>query len=305
VRIPTHTFANLIAQHVARGQEQYETQQIRIASNKRFLRRSEETVPAAQTAELQQTRTLTEQTRKNLDFANAWTAAAESRLTAMGDATARIREIAVQGGDPTLSQQGRKGLVQELDGLIEDLLAQANATFEGAALFGGTNGESQPVSPTRNADGRVLGVTYATNADTPRSMRIDDASRLSYGSATTGPHSPFVDAADGRDLFQSLIDLRDELESGSTVQDSTMDALNTAFDGVSQQLVRTGMQSARLQSLKSQNQQTDVVQQDRLSDLADIDLAAAITRLKELEASLQASMRLATSISDLSIVNYI
>jgi flagellin-like hook-associated protein FlgL len=304
MRIASHTISEALAQSVAKNQEAYSAEQIRVASGKKYQLRSAGGVAAAQAANLQQSQSISAQFRSNIQQASTWATVGESRLTSIVDQVARVQEIAVEAGDTTLASDGGTALAEELNGLLDDLLAQANAEFQGSPLFGGAGG-TQPATATRDADGHITSVSYASGTDTARTVKADASTVVEYGVSATGPDGVFADSGSGRDLFQSIIDLRDQIESGTAPTDATVGQLSDAFDGVTQALVRTGVQSNRLTTLEQQSQALDVTNQERLSDLEDTDMAAAISRLSQLEASLQASLQLASTIGDFALAKYI
>lgn len=305
MRIASHTLADTLANSVAKNQMEYGAEQIRISSGKAYQKRSENCDDAARAAGLQQSRALAAQFQSNIQQATAWTSVTESRLTSIVDQMARVQEIGVEGNDSTLTGSAREALAQELDGLLEDLLAQANAQYDDAPVFGSTGAASEPVAATRDANGRLLGVTYAAGTDTARSVQANGTTSVAYGTCATGPDGVFADSASGRDLFQSVIDLRDQIRTGGAVTDTTLAAVADSCTGATQALLRTGLQGNRLATLEQQAGDLDVVQQKRLSELTDTDLASAISRLSELEASLQASLQMASSVGDMSLAKYI
>lgn len=305
MRIASNTIAEALARSVARQQTDYATEQIRIASGKKIQRRSEDCLNASLAADLQRGRALNAQTTANLQAASTWVLAGESRLGTIVDQMARAREIAVEAGDATRTADAQRAMVQELDGILEDLLRQANAQQEGARVFGGVNGDEPPITAVRGPDGRIVSVSYADTSDVARSIQIEDGVVISYGTCATGTRGVFADAGTGRDLFQSLIDLRDGIAAGSSPSEPTLAALTAAFDGATEALMQTGLQGNRLQGLVQQAKDVDAAMQERVTELNDTDLVKSISRLGELEAALQASMRMAAALGRFSLADYL
>ena len=304
MRIASHSIAEVMKRSVAANQAELNAEQVRIASGNKHQARSEDCASTARAAEMQQAQAVSSQFQSNIQQVSTWTSITESRLISIVDQMARAREIAVEANDASLSDGARKALVTELDGLLEDMLSQANASFDGMPVFGGLSG-AQPVLETRDAAGRITGVAYAAGTDSARSVQVGENATVSCGVSAAGPAGAFADSTSGRDLFQSLIDLRDEAGANGSVSSATLTDLADAFDGATQALVQTGIQTNRLHTIEQQGQSMDVTRQQSLSDLTDTDMAAAISRLSELEASLQASMQLAVAVGRLSLADYI
>jgi flagellar hook-associated protein 3 FlgL len=303
MQIPSsQNLAQTVSRLNSRNQAEYNAELIRVSSGKNYQSRSENCQETARIAELERDTTLGTQLASNLKLGSAWASVSEARVSSVLEVTARIQEISVQARDTTISESARIALAQELDGLVEDLLSMANETYDGTALFGGT-GEGDPVVATRDADGRIVSVAYAGGSDTPRSLQADGTT-VEYGIHATGSGGLFADSASGRDLFGTVIDLRDQIMAGN-VTDATAAELGEVYDGVAAALVRTGLQSNRLDSLSQRAEDAALARGTRLSDLSDTDLAASAVRLAELETALQASLSIASTIGKISLINYI
>jgi len=285
------------------NQAEYNAELIRVSSGKNYQKRSENCQDTARIAELERESRLGTQLAGNLKLGAAWASISEARVTSVLEVTSRIQEIAVGASDATISATARAALVQELDGLIEELVSLANDSYDGTALFGGT-GAGNPVAATRDPDGRIVSVAYAAGTDTARSLQAG-AGTVEYGIPATGPNGLFADPASGRDLFRAALELRDQIETGGGVPPTALADLAQAYDGVTVALVRTGLQSNRLDDLSLRAEDAALNRQDRLSTLADTDLATAAVRLAELQASLQASLSMAATIGRISLINYI
>lgn len=304
MRIATHTATEALNRAVVNNKNDLHLQQLRVATGQRYQLRSEQPADAADATRLQQAAATTEQWTRNIATTQTWERATEARLSSITNLVHRTREIAVSSSDVAESDTARQALADELNGILEDLVGHANAKHNGVALFGGAD-SAPPVSATRSADGEITAVTHSPNSAAPRSVQIDSETVMRHGATATGPNGVFADSATGRDLLQNVIDMRDSLRSGTAIGDTSLDELSGSVDAVTGALAQTGLRQNRLQSVEQHHQATEVNRQNRLSDLRDTDMAEAIGRLSELQASLEASMRMAASVGQLSLSKFI
>jgi flagellin-like hook-associated protein FlgL len=87
--------------------------------------------------------------------------------------------------------------------------------------------------------------------------------------------------------------------------DRILRRVQKGLDNVIERVVDSGSNQSKFENLTASVGAIGTAAEKRLSKLEDIDVAKAATDLSTVEASLQASLQLATKITDLSIVNYI
>jgi flagellar hook-associated protein 3 FlgL len=123
--------------------------QQQIAANKRIINPSDDPVAAAQALQVQQAKDTNDQYATNLDSANSALSLEEGYLGNVGDIFGRLRELAVQAGDGTLTPAQRSGIAVELRARFDGLLAIANSKdASGQYIFGGYMGSTQPFTGT-------------------------------------------------------------------------------------------------------------------------------------------------------------
>jgi flagellar hook-associated protein 3 FlgL len=122
------------------------TQQ-QVASGRRILTPSDDPVAAARALEVTQSQEINAQYGENQGAARDALALAENKLTAAGDLLQRIRQLAVQAGNGTLTDKDRRSIAAEMRQLYEGLLGVANSTDDnGRYLFSGYQGDVKPFS---------------------------------------------------------------------------------------------------------------------------------------------------------------
>lgn len=147
--------------------------QEQIAADKRILRPSDDPVAAAQALKVQQSIDTNSQYSTNIGYANSALGLEEGHLGNMVDIFAKLKEVAIQASDGTLSPSQRSGAAMELRARFDGLLAIANSTDgTGQYMFAGYMGNTQPFSGS--VDG---GVVYSGD-DGQRRIQISASRQL-------------------------------------------------------------------------------------------------------------------------------
>lgn len=166
------------------------TQQ-QVSSGRRILRPSDDPVAAARTLEIQQGADFVAQFKQNHDSASATLGLQEAQLTSAGEILSRVRELAVQAGNTSLTATARQGIAIEMRASFDRMLAIANSTDgSGNHLFAGFMSGTTPFGG--NVDNIIAGgeIVYQGD-DGQRSLQVSP--------------SRFVEVSEsGRDLFQRI-----------------------------------------------------------------------------------------------------
>ena len=201
--------------------------QEQIATGKRLNRPSDDPTGATQVLRLEQAMATTEQYQRNADFARNRLTLEEATLKNVQDSLLRVREIAVQGANSTLSDTDRFALAQEVRERLEELVGLANTRDANQEyLFSGYQVNTQPF--TQNSDGTYVysgdnGVR-ALQISSGRQMRDSDSGDAIFMNLKNGNGS-FQVVADVANTGETIINhgqVIDPLTYNSTLQDHTV-----------------------------------------------------------------------------------
>jgi len=129
--------------------------QIQIASGKRLIRPSDDPTGAAQILRLQQTISTTNQFQRNSKSALNRLTLEEATLDNVQNTLLRVRDLAIQGSNSTLSNTDRLALAQEARERLNELMGLANTRDANQEyLFSGYQVTTKPFS--RAANGSFL-----------------------------------------------------------------------------------------------------------------------------------------------------
>ncbi|MNF82456.1 Flagellar hook-associated protein 3 [compost metagenome] len=302
MRISTLTMYEQSLNSLNRQQGDFLKTGLQISSGRRVVNPSDDPQAASLAVGVAQAKAVDQQ------FANARVSARnslsqeESVLSSSADFIVRARTLLVQAGNGTLADADRNAIAQELNGIYQGLLGQANSQDgSGRYLFGGHQDGTPPF--VQDAEGRVGYVgddgVKAQQVDSARLMPSVDNGRAIFASA------------EDADLFGALKDTIDVLntpvadeagrENLRTVLASSSKALDKGFDNV---LAVRASVGARLNELDV----LDVVGSNRmlnyeqvLSDRLDLDYNKAISEYTLRQVGLQAAQKTFVEVQKLSL----
>jgi flagellar hook-associated protein 3 FlgL len=178
-------------------------------------------------------------------------------------------------------------------------------------VFGGTNSSQAPFTVSTDANGNVTAVTYQGNTSVSQSEIADNTSLAvnvpGQNNSGSGARGVVSDSRYGADLFNHLISLQNNLQSGNTSAITSTDAPNLSKDDDNMiwQVANNGATQSRLQAAASfaTTQQTGL--QQSLSNVAGADLAQTLTQLSQAQNAYQIALQTSSQILQLqqSVLN--
>lgn len=174
--------------------------QQQVSMGRRIVSPSDDPVAASRVLELTQASDVVQQYARNRDNAQGTLSLQETQLVGVGEVISRVRELAVQGGNGSMTSNDRRAVTAELRARFEELMGYANARDgNGRYLFSGYMGDTRPFG------GAVETVT-AVDPVTLKPVGVqyfgDDGQRMLQVSP-----SRVIEVSDsGKELFQRIRD---------------------------------------------------------------------------------------------------
>ena len=317
----------------------YLEKQLQISTGRKNLNRSDNPTDTSLEARVEQYKKKNEQWVRNINDAYDFTQFTDSKVGQIKDTLQRVNELVVGVNNGTQPPGYRKDVALEIDKAIEALVQYANSDAAGIYLFGGTGTAQNPFTPVRDpVTNEITSVTYngsttQRSIQTGESMAID---RSYYGIIGQNPadetglfvyndlramppadHPTWTPPANTRrqpmDIFQNLIEIRDDLQNGDIPQDvnnagvchTPLADLQYNLDHVIDKYVETGAQAKQFKSMATDMGNMELVYKSQISELGDTDVALAATELAQLQASYQASLQIAVKVNSMSLMDYI
>ena len=147
MRVSTNSlYLNNVSNMLGKQSALYKVQE-QLSTLRKVNRPSDDPVAASQILDQTQAKDRIDQFNQNAKAAESSLALSGTSLQAAGDVLQTVRQMAIQAGNTTLTNEDRKMLNSELEGLYKQMLGYANTLDgNGKALFGGSISQTKPYS---------------------------------------------------------------------------------------------------------------------------------------------------------------
>ncbi len=274
-----------------------------LSSGERLTRSSDDPVAASRMRQLSRA-----DTYSAIDSANASRAAGDLQLTdgalsTFAEYVIRVKELATQAANGTLTDAQRGGIGQEISAIRANVIQLANARdMAGGALFGGQSaGDAYTVDAAGAAN-------YAGTAAAP-TLPLGDGQSVSP--ALTGPQflNFSVNGAPQTDLMAAMKVMADALQAGgSAAQAAAQDgiaAMNQAVEAITTAQTVVGSRLAWLDLTAERRTSLGEMRSTEENDIGGTDIASTVARLQQTMTVLEASQASFTKLASLSLFDLI
>lgn len=208
MRISTNQLQQVAINAMLDQQSKLSTVQEQVATGKKIAKPSDDPVAASKVVKLNDILKTVDQYQHNITAARARLSLEETALSDTGSVYHRIRELSIQANNATQTNETRSFIAEEVEQLLQELVALANATdSNGEFLFAGNKGKFKP---------------FAKNSNGGYDYHGDDGHRM----LQIGPKRQIAINDSGSDVFREIRDgngkftiLESKLNKGSGVAD--------------------------------------------------------------------------------------
>ena len=294
MRITMGMMAENSLRNIEANQNRVQNLQDQITSGSRITKPSDDPIGAAQALSLQESLDQSTQYGRNIDQASAWLNSTDAALGSVTDTLHRARELALQGANGTLTAVDRSAIQAEITQLQQHVLDLAHSKYGASYLFSGTRSD-QP--------GFVQALPTTTNAAAYQGNQALIQREISPG--VTMPVN-----VDPTTTFNSLFDGLDKLQSGlasgdTTAVQNTLDTFDQALGSITNARAQVGARVNRLESLKQRQDSVSTDLTGLLSNVKDVDMAAAITNFSMAQNVYQASLKASAQTMQVSLLDFL
>jgi flagellar hook-associated protein 3 FlgL len=230
-----------------------------------------------------------DQVKANLAIAKTDADAADSALSSANKLMDRALTLATQGSNFSLDANGRQGLADETQSLLDQMVTLSRTSVQGRYIFGGDQDGTPPYELDPASDSGVVQLTSSS-----ANRRVEDASGGSFA-ATRSAQDIFdsrnVDDSLAPDnVFAALNSLRTSLLSNDTTQ------INAAADSIKAASTRLNLSQAFYGTVQNRIEDATTYASSYGSELKvelgqkqDADVTAAALALTQGNTELQAA----------------
>lgn len=238
-----------------------------------------------------------DQYTQNVSSASSQVEAASSALSNVVNLLNKAISDGTQGANGTTSASALQSLAQDAQDVLTSVVSQANSSYQGSYLFGGTATTTTPFTPN---GGSPTGYQYNGNTD-QNSIAVGDNQSIKVNL----PGSQIFTNASAN-VLGSLNQLVTALQGGNATQIATAtSAVTSALNYVSQQQEFYGNADAQLNSQTTFLQQETVSLTSQQNTLSGVNLAQAATNLSQAQTDNSAALAAAAKVLPNTLLNYL
>lgn len=229
---------------------------------------------------------------RNAQDGLGWLSQVDSTLDGVTVAVRRARDLALQGANTgAMGQQARDALAIEIDGVREQLLGQANASYLERPVFGGVTAAGVAYDDTGNWVGVAGSVNRRVADDVV--VQVDVDGRTVFGDGATS-------------VFAELDALATALRAGDTAGiTGSIDVLRARENTVTGVRAAAGTRYQRIEQSAQAADDTKMSLENNLSSIENADLAETTVHLKLQEVAYQAALAATSRVMQPSLLDFL
>ena len=303
MRISTSYFNNLMLRAMQSSMNTLARTTDQLATGKRILQPSDDAVDTVKLLHLDNEMNSINQYQDNIESSKSVLQQQDVLYSSMNDLLFRARDLMLQSANGTLDQSNRDAIANELDNIKDSLLALANdQQADGQYRFAGTESREQPVTQVAgdyvyngNQEERFVNISGSAQIAISRS-----GDELFFDNTSPAGHDSIFDALDA-----ASSELRTPGATFSTMVQDTVEWVDRALDSIGRAQTTTGSNLDLIDRVAESHADFILMGEQLRSNLEDVDLVEASTRLGQQQVILSASQQVYSSISKLSLFNYL
>ncbi|MEN6473141.1 MAG: flagellar hook-associated protein FlgL [Syntrophaceae bacterium] len=265
-----------------------------LSSAKRINKPSEDPVGMASVLVTRTELNAFDQFSKSIVNGRGWLNSTDSILQELDNLLARASELATSQSSDTATADTRTGTAEEVHELYEQILGLANSKYGNKYMFGGTITQTAPFED-------VSGVVQYNGNDDTFSIKIGKTDTVQISL----PGSEVFTNPSGN-IFTTLSNLEQALRNNDqTAIRASLTDIEDASQVIYNNLASVGARENRLDYTETRLGTAKTDTTERLSETEDLDYAEAILYLQNQQVIYQATLKSASMITSMSLMNYI
>ena len=263
-------------------------------SLKAIARPSDDPARAADSLTVRAEQRAVTQYARNADNGDGWLTTASMALAEATNLLNQVRDLTVQGAnDGALSPAAKEAIAARLDGLTQNLLAQANADYLGRSVFAGNSdaGLAFRDDPDFTFTGTATAsVDRRIGADT--TVRVDADGAAIFGTGTDS-------------VFALIGVIANDLRTGLTNAGTHLAAVDSRMKTVLTAQTDVGVRQAQIQKAGEALVQHKGNLEAQRAGIEDVDLGQAILDLKLQEVTYQAALSVTARVLQPTLMDFL
>ena len=227
-----------------------------------------------------------------------------SSVQGVADSAQHLREEVLKA----VGQQTGVGLREQLNNTFSQIVELLNRQFDGKYIFGGTRTDVRPVDLDAPADLIALGSASLAfqNNQIQAAARIDDNNSITYGMLADDV------GGDIMTVLKNILDYDNATPFGQTLTaadetflTSQISLLSNAVADLNDLVAGNGVNMKQVESTSSRQDKELTSLKIFISDIEDVDIAEAISRLNQDQVALEVSYQVLGTLQKLTLTDYL
>lgn len=281
--------------------------QEQLSTNKKVNRPSDDPVGMTRVGDLTNTLRFDERFLANVQQGQSELKSVDELMNNLQDVAQRALELATQGSNLTLNATNRLTMSQEIDQLINQAIQVGNTNLAGKHLMSGFRTDTVPFTRTGDA------VAFAGSAPGSSARMISVSENITVQVNINGQDVlgfVTVDGAGvvngGSGLLRTLMSLKQDLANNNVTGVQTrLDQLHTDINTLNLQQGQAAGNLARLNQIQERIESRKDSLTEEYAAIVNIDVAEVMSRMRQQEATYQASLTAVSRLNSMSLFDYI
>ncbi|MBL8047445.1 MAG: hypothetical protein JNJ45_02065 [Chthonomonas sp.] len=294
MRVSTNQQYNTYSSRIHKAQADYFRAQQEVMTGKRADLFTTDPAGAAFVVRSKDLHSALTQYRTNLRSAKDYSGATETALGNLHDIIKQAKVIGLQGANSSTDQAARDSLAKQITELQTRFLQEVNTTGgAGQYIFAGQDTGNKPFALNTTLNG----LDYSGDAN-PILVEVGPGETIQVNQNLS---------AQFQQAYTHLENLRQNLATGNVtgISDINLAELDRSMEIVRQQRGEAGAKMTLVTDMENHGQRRIDELTQRISDVEEVDLSEAITRMQLAETAYQASLQVTSQAQRLSLMDYL
>lgn len=294
MRVSTFQQYNSYKSRIAKTQGDYYMAQQEVLTGKKQNLMSNDPAGASAVIRAKDLSGALNQYKTNLQTAKDFAGTTESTLGDMGDMMKQVNTLLLQGANSSMDQSARTAIANQIGDIQKRMVSLMNTQGASAQyIFAGQNSGVKPYSLNATSTGLVF-----SGDDFDANVEIGPGELLAVNTAM----STQMIAA-----YDTIEKIKTDMAGGniSALSDVDLGLLQNSMQVFREQRGEAGSKLQQISALSTQHQRRIDDLNQHISNVEDVDLSEAITKMQLAQTSYQATLQVTASASRMSLMDYI
>ena len=291
MRITNNILSQNLLRNLETAQGKMDQLQNQLSTGLRISKPSDDPVGIENAMRLKSNISSVEQWKSNADSAVEYMNTSDSILGDMTSMLQRVKELAVQGANGTLTTTDKGVVADEVDQIMDQLKMMANTQVGSRYIFSGTATDKELI-PTDGSTSVANGNPVNFQVGNNKPIDISVNGQKLFGDNTSG-------------IVATLTNLSTALRANNSTDINTaLGTIDTNIDNVIALRSELGARTNRITAIRDQLDSTSTNLQQNLSDIQDVDMAKTITDFTNQQNTYKAALAVGAQIIQPSLVDF-